>query len=162
MSQCPCNSDLAYEQCCGAIIRGDRRAQTAEELMRSRYTAFANEEIGYLGTSHDPETRHQFEEDQARQWSAKSEWHGFEVLRTEDGGTDDDTGIVEFVAHYAIDGQTIDHHEISEFRQQDGTWYFRDGREVPVTVRRDAPKVGRNDPCTCGSGKKFKKCCGAR
>lgn len=30
-----------------------------------------------------------------------------------------------------------------------------------VTVRNDAPKVGRNDPCPCGSGKKFKQCCGA-
>ena len=35
-------------------------------------------------------------------------------------------------------------------------------RAARTTVRHDAPKVGRNDPCPCGSGKKFKKCCGAR
>ena len=39
--------------------------------------------------------------------------------------------------------------------------YWQVVREPPPTVRRDAPKVGRNDPCPCGSGKKFKQCCGA-
>jgi uncharacterized protein len=34
-------------------------------------------------------------------------------------------------------------------------------RQSGPTVRREAPKVGRNDPCPCGSGKKFKRCCGA-
>jgi len=29
-----------------------------------------------------------------------------------------------------------------------------------VAVRREGPKVGRNEPCPCGSGKNFKKCCG--
>jgi len=29
-----------------------------------------------------------------------------------------------------------------------------------VTVKNDEPKVGRNDPCPCGSGKKYKQCCG--
>ena len=33
-------------------------------------------------------------------------------------------------------------------------------RQKPVTVRRETPKVGRNDPCPCGSGKKYKNCCG--
>jgi uncharacterized protein YecA (UPF0149 family) len=32
--------------------------------------------------------------------------------------------------------------------------------EKPEPIRRDTPKVGRNDPCPCGSGKKYKKCCG--
>jgi SEC-C motif-containing protein len=160
MSQCPCNSQKKYDACCGAVIQGKRKAQTAEELMRSRYTAFAKQEIGYLETSHDPETRHQFDEAQAREWSNKSEWSGFEVLKIQGGSPDDQTGVVEFVAHYTIEGQDIDHHEISEFRKEDDTWFFRDGREVPHTVRRDAPKVGRNDPCPCGSGKKHKKCCG--
>jgi preprotein translocase subunit SecA len=36
------------------------------------------------------------------------------------------------------------------------------GEDQPaaVTIKRDAAKVGRNDPCPCGSGKKYKKCCG--
>jgi preprotein translocase subunit SecA len=32
--------------------------------------------------------------------------------------------------------------------------------ESPTTYKRSGAKVGRNDPCPCGSGKKFKKCCG--
>ena len=127
--------------------------------MRSRYTAFATQEIRYLEVSHDPETRHQFDEEQAKEWSSKAEWSGFEILKLQDGGPDDDTGVVEFVAHYSIEGEAINHHEISEFRKRKGEWFFHDGREVPVTVRRQSPKVGRNDPCPCGSGKKYKKCC---
>jgi SEC-C motif-containing protein len=55
---------------------------------------------------------------------------------------------------------TRDHHERSEFKKRDGQWYFMDGKLVQEPVRA-ADKVGRNDPCPCGSGKKYKKCCGA-
>jgi SEC-C motif-containing protein len=128
--------------------------------MRSRYAAFVKGEIAYLRTSHDPETREEFDEDSARQWATQADWKSFEVKRTEDGGEKDTTGVVEFVANYEVEGNAVRHHEISDFRRVEGEWFFRDGREIPVTVRRDTPKVGRNDPCPCGSGKKFKKCCG--
>ncbi len=36
-----------------------------------------------------------------------------------------------------------------------------DGSDAPVTVKREGKKIGRNAPCPCGSGKKYKKCCGA-
>lgn len=160
MSNCPCNEGRSYDDCCGALHNGSRQATTAAELMRGRYSAFVKGDVDYLATSHDPETREEFDRDSAKQWAEKSDWKGFEVVRTEAGGSDDDTGIVEFLAHYEVEGNAIEHHEISEFRRADGVWYFRDGREVPVTVRNDAPKVGRNDPCPCGSGKKHKKCCG--
>ncbi|MCA8956966.1 MAG: YchJ family protein, partial [Planctomycetes bacterium] len=152
MPACPCNSDRDFDQCCGPVIAGTRPAATATELMRSRYCAFATGAIDYLGSSHDPETREQFDPQQATEWSSKAEWHGFEILRTDRGTQGDSTGTVEFIARYSIQGNDVAHHEIAEFRQVDGRWYFRDGREVPVTVRRDTPKVGRNDPCPCGSG----------
>lgn len=160
MSDCPCKSESPYDTCCGPIITGARKAATAAELMRSRYTAFANGSVDWIEASHDPETRGDFDVEQTREWSQRSEWHGFEVVRTEAGGPEDREGQVEFIAHYSIQGTPIDHHEISHFRRDGDTWYFRDGKEVPVTVRRDSPKVGRNDPCPCGSGKKHKKCCG--
>ena len=159
MNACPCGSGLDYDACCGAIISGQRQAATALELMRSRYTAFARQEIDYLGTSMLPETRDTFDPDSARQWSEQSEWRGFDVVRTEAGGPDDDTGIVEFIAHYSIQGTEVPHHEVSQFRRVGGTWYFVDGKEVSVPDRRESPKVGRNDPCPCGSGEKYKKCC---
>jgi SEC-C motif-containing protein len=80
--------------------------------------------------------------------------------------------MVEFIAIYEVDGQTIDHHEVSQFKKNDeGHWVFVDGEShthkegenphqpKPQTVVRSTPKTGRNDPCPCGSGKKFKKCC---
>ena len=159
MSDCPCNSARDYDECCGPLIRGDRKASSPVELMRSRYSAFVRVEIDYLGSSHDPVTRHEFDPDQARAWASDADWRGFELVRSEGGGTDDTTGEVEFIAHYTLKGVDVDHHEISEFRRDGDTWYFRDGNEVPVTVRRDSPKVARNGPCPCGSGKKYKKCC---
>jgi SEC-C motif-containing protein len=160
MSECPCLSGRGYDECCGALHNGARVAATAEELMRARYSAFVLADIDFLGTSHDPERRDEFDPESARQWATAADWQGFEVLRTEAGGPGDATGVVEFVARYTMNGSGIEHHEVSEFRRVEGAWYFVDGAEVPVTVRRGAPKVGRNDPCPCGSGRKHKKCCG--
>ena len=71
----------------------------------------------------------------------------------------DDEGIVEFKAHYESKGIKNIHHEVSEFQRKDGQWYFIDGQVITNQIVRSAPKVGRNDPCPCGSGKKNKKCC---
>ena len=73
----------------------------------------------------------------------------------------DDSAVIEFVAHYQIEKADLEHHEIATFGHVDGEWRFMDGKIVnPPPERRETPKVGRNDACTCGSGKKFKKCCG--
>ena len=77
------------------------------------------------------------------------------------GGENDDEGYVEFIAHYSANGQTVEHHEHSYFKRLDGEWKFIDGEiESGVPYVREEPKIGRNDPCPCGSGKKYKKCCG--
>ena len=70
-------------------------------------------------------------------------------------------GKVEFRATYRRDGERMVHHEIAEFRKAGDIWYFTDGKLVgPGQYTRETPKVGRNEPCPCGSGKKYKKCCG--
>jgi SEC-C motif-containing protein len=160
MTACPCGTGRAYDDCCGPQISGKILPATAEALMRSRYSAYSLGEIDYVGNTHDPETRSEFDAEEARAWSEKAEWHGLKILSTEAGGDGDQTGTVEFVARYSIDDQSVEHHEVAEFRWHDARWFFRDGAEVPVTVRRDEPKVGRNDPCPCHSGKKYKKCHG--
>ncbi len=68
--------------------------------------------------------------------------------------------MVEFIASYAQDGLAENHHEVSTFRKVNGSWLYESGRIITETVTRSAPKVGRNDPCPCGSGKKYKQCCG--
>jgi SEC-C motif-containing protein len=158
---CPCGSGKSKEECCIPLFRGERQAKTATELMRSRYAAFALGEIDYIVNSHHPRTRDEVDREGATEWSKKAEWQGFDVVSSEGGGEKDEKGVVEFVARYTIEHQEARHHERAEFERQDGVWYFVDGQPVKAKpVTRDAPKVGRNDPCPCGSGKKHKRCCG--
>ena len=162
MDPCPCGSGAPYQQCCGTFHRGEAQPRTAEALMRSRYSAYARARIGYLESTLHPRRRKSHDPEQTREWAEGSTWLGLEILSTSDAGPDPDLATVEFVARYRPDdGEETEHHEIAEFRREDGRWYFVDGKTIgPEPVRREAPKVGRNDPCPCGSGKKYKKCCG--
>ncbi len=162
MNQCPCGSDQSYSECCEPLIKGTRSAGTAEELMRSRYCAYAKTEIAYLLQTTHPELRKDSDEKSMRNWSRNSEWHKLEVIETNDGGPDDSEGQVEFIAHYSEKGVKKIHHERASFIKEDNTWFFKDAETIkPQQYIRPTPKVGRNEPCPCGSGKKHKKCCGA-
>ena len=162
MELCPCGSDRAYEECCLPLIRGERFAGTAEELMRSRYTAHAKKEIDYVLETTAAAQREKIDRKQVANWAARSEWLGLQIVDSEAGGTEDEEGTVEFAAYYRDKGKRIEHREIAEFKKEEGRWYFVDGRApTPEQVVRQGPKIGRNDPCPCGSGKKYKKCCGA-
>lgn len=161
MEKCPCGAKQSYESCCGRIIEKGEVAKTAEELMRSRYTAFALNKMNHIRDTHDPSQRENLDMEGNQAWSAQAEWKGLEIQSTEKGGEDDDTGTVEFVARYDMEGEPQEHHELSQFRKVKGRWYFIDGKNLRLqTFQREQPKLGRNDPCHCGSGKKFKKCCG--
>jgi len=159
---CPCGSAHAFEACCGKYISGAEHAPTPEALMRSRYAAFVVGGIDYIENTLAPHTRHDFDRAHVEQWSQDSEWLGLEIKSTDGGGPGDAEGWVEFVARFRLDGKDYAHHETSRFQKdaEDGRWYYVDGVNGPRTVRK-GPKVGRNDPCPCGSGKKYKKCCGA-
>ena len=157
----PFRDSTALEAFARPLISGERHPETPAELMASRYVAYSTGAIDYLLETHAPETRHQVDRKATETWSKSSEWRGLEILRTERGGPDDQTGQVEFVARYRRDGVEHTHHELSDFRRIEGRWYFVDGKPIAEPpVRRASPKVGRNDPCPCGSGKKYKKCCG--
>ncbi len=160
-SACPCDSGLPYADCCEPYISGARKAPTPEALMRSRYSAYALQIMPYLASTLHPSQRHDYDEDGAARWAKESEWDGLEVLEVSADSEDPSRGMVEFRARYRRRGEKLVHHERAEFRKSGDSWYFFDGKMVGASqVRRDAPKVGRNDPCPCGSGKKFKKCCG--
>ncbi len=159
MEKCPCGSGRAYDECCGPYIAGSLAAPTAEALMRSRYTAYVKSKVDYI-VSTCVETEG-IDLDSTRKWSEKSNWLGLKIHRTAKGGVDDTAGEVEFSATYVLDGLREEHREIAKFEKKDGRWLYSEGEVVPQTVVREGPKVGRNDPCPCGSGKKYKKCCGA-
>jgi SEC-C motif-containing protein len=161
-NSCPCGQQKTYETCCQKYHDGSAIPETAEKLMRARYAAFAKNQIDFIGSTHIPGTK-DFDIDEARQWATNSHWKGLEILSTDQGTQAHQTGTVEFRALYS-DQENKDylHHEISTFKKLDGKWYYEDGQIVGTgPIQRSTPKVGRNEPCTCGSEKKFKKCCGA-
>jgi SEC-C motif-containing protein len=161
MTHCHCGSGLQFEACCGPIIEGSRPAETAEALMRARYSAFVTKQAEFLHESLHPEHRADHDVAATRRWAERSQWLGLKIQEVKAGGPQDAEGTVEFIATYKDHDLIKPHHEISSFRKVDGKWYFVDGKLVPpATEVRAQPKVGRNDPCPCGSGKKFKKCCG--
>ncbi len=160
-SSCPCGSRASYDDCCGPIISGAHPAPTAEALMRSRYSAFAEGAIDHIERSLCREEREDFDRDAITEMSRSVDWLKLDILDTDAGGEGDETGTVRFAAHYRQEGIRQVHHERSVFRREDGQWVYVDGDINPRDPPRKVAKVGRNDPCPCGSGKKFKKCCGA-
>ena len=160
--KCPCGASESFESCCGRYLRGEALPESAELLMRSRYSAYALGEIDYILRTHDPATVHQVDRKNTELWSKQSQWLGLEIVRSERGGSGDDAGLVEFVARYKIRGVIVEHRERAKFRRENGRWWFVDGEEIKGPPKqRDEPRVGRNEPCSCGSGKKYKKCHGA-
>jgi SEC-C motif-containing protein len=160
MNNCPCGSEQAYSACCEPLINGEQPAATAEALMRSRYTAHVKTEVDYIYETTHPDHRGDFDHQGIKSWSQKASWQGLEIIATEAGGPDDQTGVVEFVARYRQKEKPVRHHEIARFSKHEDRWYFVTGEApTPTQVVRQTPKIGRNAPCPCGSGKKYKKCC---
>jgi SEC-C motif-containing protein len=162
MAGCSCGSGTAYSKCCKPYIDGSLQAPTAELLMRSRYSAYAKGAIDYILDTHHPDSRDEISRESTEEWAKDSEWMGLEILNVSGGTETDDEGIIEFTARYrGADRAIVNHHESSTFLKKDGRWYFSDAKMVNNPQTRESPKVGRNDPCPCGSGKKYKKCCGS-
>lgn len=157
---CPCGSQAAFSKCCEPFITGASRPETAEQLMRSRYAAYTKGAMTYLYETTHPDHRTGYDHDGTKEWAENSDWQGLEIIATKGGGMDDTSGEVEFKATYVSETSQHVHHEIGRFRKSGESWYFTEGKmagRMPLQVT----KIGRNDPCSCGSGKKFKKCCGA-
>ena len=128
--------------------------------MRSRYSAFVEGTVEYLGESLHPDHRGDYDPEATRQWAQNSKWLGLDIVATEAGLEGDDVGSVEFIAKYSVKGQRVEHRELATFAKHGGRWTYVDGvTPKPRTVVHDGPRTGRNDPCSCGSGKKAKKCC---
>lgn len=151
---CECGNKLSFEECCGKFLNGKAKPSTAEELMRSRFVAFGLGNFDYLAQTQveplSPEVRQ----------GKLPEWESLQIIGTTAGGPQDPTGVVEFIAHYHSHG-CHDHHEKARFSRIKGEWKYLNGEFIDHgTTKRSQPKVGRNDPCPCGSGRKYKRCCG--
>lgn len=119
--------------------------------MRSRYSAFVTHNADHLIRTWYPPARAEALRTELTAGFGETEWLGLNVIDFQPG-TAPDEAFVEFCACF-IDKKSEDKqfiHERSRFRLTDGAWMYLDGVK---------PQTGRNDPCPCGSGKKYKKCC---
>lgn len=123
--KCPCGSEKNYSQCCGLYHSGAEVAPTPEALMRSRYSAFAKNQMQYLRDTTDPQTLDQIDDEANKEWAERAKFLKLEILHAEEKGT---KGTVEFKAFYTVDDEEYVHHEVSTFRKQAGQWFFKAGK----------------------------------
>ena len=142
---CICGSSKNYDECCGPIISGEVNASSAEQLMRSRYSAYVRGDGRYLVLSTVKMNQHEEDAELIEEFSSSNEWLKLEVLHVE-------KDVIEFKAYYKEGDSVKVLHERSNFVLEDGVWYYKDG----ILFNS---KVERNESYPCGSGKKFKKCC---
>lgn len=142
---CICGLTKEYNECCGAIIDGNKNALNPEELMRSRYSAYVRGNGKYLVFSAIKENQFLEDIELIEEFSNSVRWLKLDVLMA-------DSNTVEFKAYYKEKENIKVLHEKSNFIKEDDLWKYVDG-EIYNS------KIERNEVCPCGSGKKFKKCC---
>ncbi len=122
---CYCGTDQKFSNCCEPYILGKKLPDSAEQLMRSRYTAYCIKKMDYIFITTDHQARDEFDHKGNEEWAQKAHFEKLEILKSEDSGT---KGIVEFKATFKIDLEIHIHHEVSTFRKNKGQWFFRSGR----------------------------------
>ena len=123
--QCPCGSAKAYQDCCGKFIEAAEIPETAEELMRSRYTAYTQANIAYIEKTMSGLAAKGFDAISAKEWAGSVTWTSLDVLKTWNG-KNENIAYVEFKARFSELDQQKELHEQSEFERKDGCWYYID------------------------------------
>jgi SEC-C motif-containing protein len=155
-SPCLCGSNLEYQQCCEPFHSGKVYPSTALSLMRSRYTAYVLRNVHYLQETWDITKR-----PAAIDFSRENiTWLRLEIVDFKKGGVNDNKGIVTFKAFYQQDDIECVMNEISRFTKTNDRWYYLDGVIKSMGAINSQTNQGKNAACSCGSGKKFKRCCG--
>ncbi|WP_373235439.1 YchJ family protein [Cohaesibacter celericrescens] len=121
---CPCGSDKPFGACCERYLVGTALPDTAQALMRSRYTAYAKQNIAYLKDTLWPKYQPEFDSFAVSKWASESHWVGLEILSVEKGTAKDRDGTVLFEARYLSAGALALHRELSLFRKKSGRWYY--------------------------------------
>ncbi len=147
---CPCGSKNDYIQCCGQYIEANELPEYPEQLMRSRYTAYAFNNAEYL-----KKTWHKRTCPAQLQLDTEIKWLSLEIIDTQNDQNDDE-GWVDFAAKFKHGVRLLSLHERSRFLRENGQWLYVDGE---ISRQPLMGKASRNSPCPCGSGKKFKHCC---
>jgi SEC-C motif-containing protein len=154
IKNCFCGSECVFEQCCQPIISGKIDAQNAEELMRSRFSAYVIEDYPYILQTYASHQRSRLNVSHLADSAQDTQWLNLHVLAHH---PKHNTAQVEFKAFYQVDGRYYLMHELSDFVRDDDKWFYTTG-----VIQKDSGEFSpeRNSQCLCGRGKKFKKCCG--
>lgn len=121
---CPCGSSKKYSDCCAMAHKSISLVKTAEQLMRSRYTAFTMANGNYLMKSHHTTTRPIKEQKSIENWAKSVNWIRLEVLESTKGKGRNEKGTVTFNAYYFEDGKVQVIHEKSAFVKENGIWMY--------------------------------------
>jgi SEC-C motif-containing protein len=152
---CRCGSNKAYSTCCEIFLTKHRLPQTAEQLMRSRYTAFCLNQFEFIVDTHKPSTRSTPTVNELKQSSTHTKWVKLTIHDTLLGGPTDTSGTVSFTAQFNENNEFYELNETSSFIKTNNRWLYVDGTSCVLTIN---PKLKRNDLCWCQSGKKLKHC----
>jgi|TARA_B110000902_G_scaffold234813_1_gene279682 SEC-C motif-containing protein len=151
---CFCGNKLTFERCCQPIINGEVDAINAEELMRSRFTAYVVKNYHYILQTYVSDKRTKLTISKLLDSAQDTQWLSLKVLAHH---SQKNTAQVEFKAYYQIHNVYYVMHELSGFIFESGKWVYNSG-----AIKKGSGVFipERNSQCLCCSGKKFKKCCG--
>ncbi len=127
LSLCPCKSRETYGACCEPFHLGRAKPETAEQLMRSRYSAYFFRLVDYLVATTHPDSRQRDLKARLEETIHEATWRFLTILGSSKGGAQDKVGKVEFVAEYYLDDQPHELHERSRFKRYQGAWKYLDG-----------------------------------
>lgn len=127
-SLCPCKSRSRYADCCMRFHYGRARAETAEQLMRSRYAAYFFRRVDYLIDTTHPDTKDKHLRKQLEGTIHQANWCDLQIVGTAKGQKDDKIGKVEFIATYFVGEEQHELHELSRFKRYKGMWKYLDGK----------------------------------
>ncbi|MGX3067089.1 YchJ family protein [Ursidibacter arcticus] len=147
---CPCQSGKTYQECCQPFHLTQQYPSTAEQLMRSRYSAYTQVNIDYIVATTVPSQQALLDRQAMEQWGKSTRWAGLEILEHKPAISKQHS-TVEFNALFQTESGIEAHHELSLFVKINNRWFFVDPT-VPLPTQKQ--------PCICGSSKKFKHCCG--
>ena len=156
---CPCGTELAYAQCCQPLIMATQPANSPEQLMRSRYSAYATKQAEYIYLTYAQASKAEQSITGIVQWAAQTKWLKLIIHYASNhqlNSTNHESAQVEFSAFYLHQGEIWHMRERSNFIIEEAVWRYLEGNLSDSTALN---KPKRNDLCFCGSGTKFKHCC---
>jgi SEC-C motif domain protein len=163
---CPCGSKKSYDECCLPIVAKNQLAQSPEQLMRSRYTAYSQNMATYIFNTYAKTSQSDQSIDEIAEWGESCRWvkliiHNVSQVECDTYTSQQNLPTVHFSAFYLIKDTLFELSERSRFIKESTNhdkkeWRYLDGE---IFKHEEILRIKRNDSCPCGSGKKFKKCC---